>query len=70
MTPEALQEFATKVNHQIANSRAIPERANLLYFIVSMVWFKRWEAYSSAQSTVHPGQINSFEDIKGLLFTK
>lgn len=55
MTPDALQEFATKVKIQIANSCAVPEGANILYFIVSMVWYKRWEAYSSAQTTVHPG---------------
>ena len=49
----------------------MPERENLRYYIVSMDWYQRWEAYSKDQeNAVFPGPINSNADLKKLIVTQ
>jgi hypothetical protein len=45
----------------IDNSSVIPERANIMYHIVTMKWFEKWQAFvglSKKSSSKSPGPIN------------
>lgn len=56
----------------IQGSSVVPEGANLRYHLISMDWFKRWQAFTSSHESLNeePGFINNENDLRSMVVTK
>ena len=43
---DELKQEGVKVSEMIQFSSVVPERENLPYYLISMPWFKNWQAYT------------------------
>ena len=62
-------------------SSVVPERENLPYYLISMIWFKNWQLYTGCapkeelerqqeSAPRYPGVINSGKQLEKILDTK